>query len=225
MTGRGRLRTICVGLAAAIVAALSIVPHAAAQGPAAPTLILGGHLYPRPFGLAYVYGHAEVPATEPQSDVAGQTVVLYESAFPFTAWTQVATLTTDFEGYFAYHQTLGQNTAFRAIWQAATPVQSKDKLLKVPMKLSLRASHTRVKRRGVVTFTGAGRPAHPGARVELQEMDRHGRFKTLSSTVSSLSSAFSVRIRVRRTGVFRVLFPGDGQFGVAASRPVRVRTR
>ena len=102
---------------------------AAAQGPTAPTLILGGHLYPRPFGLAYAYGHAEVPASEPQSDVAGQTVALYESTFPFTGWTQVATLTTDFEGYFTYHQTIAQNTAFRAIWQAATPVQSKDKLI------------------------------------------------------------------------------------------------
>lgn len=225
MTGRGRLRSIYAGLAAASVAALIMTAGAAAQGPTVPTLILGGHLYPHPFGLAYVYGHAEVPATEPPGDVAGQTVVLYESVFPFTAWTQVATLTTDFEGYFAYHQTLGQNTAFRAIWQAPTPVQSKDKLLKVPMKLSLRASHTRVKRRGVVTFTGAGRPAHPGARVELQQMDKHGRFKTVSRTVSSASSAFRVRVRIRRAAVYRVLFPGDGQFGVAASHPVRVRIR
>jgi hypothetical protein len=27
---------------------------------------------------------------------------------------------------------------------------------------------------------------------------------------------------VRRGGLFRVLFAGDGQFGVSASRPVRV---
>jgi hypothetical protein len=95
----------------------------------------------------------------------------------------------------------------------------------VPLKLSLKASHTKVKKKGVVTFTGAGRPAHPGAKVELQELDKHGRYKTVSSTTASPSSQFSVRTRLRRSGVFRVLFPGDGQFGIAASRPVRVQTR
>jgi hypothetical protein len=56
-------------------------------------------------------------------------------------------------------------------------------------------------------------------------MDAHGRFKTVSRTVSSPSSAYSLRVRVRRGGVFRVLFPGDGQFAASASRPLRVRTR
>jgi hypothetical protein len=223
MIGRGSLRSICVGCAVAICIALIMPGGAAAQGPTAPTLILGGHLYPRPFGLAYAYGHAEVPASEPQSDVAGQTVALYESTFPFSAWTQVATLTTDFEGYFTYHQTIAQNTAFRAIWQAATPVQSKDKLIKLPMKLALKASHRRVKRGGVVTFSGSGSPGHPGSTVQLQQLDSHGGFKTISSAVVSPTSTFSVRLRVRRGGVFRALFPGDGQFGASASRPVRVR--
>ena len=216
--------SVRAGLATAFVAALLLPASAGAQQPTVRTLILGGHLYPRPFGLAYVYGHAEVPATEPQSDVAGQRVVLNESVFPFTAWTPVATLSTDFEGYFTYHQTLGQNTTFRAIWQAPTPVQSKDKLLKLPLKLALKASHKRVRKNGVVTFTGTGSPAHPGSKIELQKADKHGRFKTVSSTLVSASSTFSVRTRVRRGGLFRVLFPGDGQFGIAASRPVRVTT-
>jgi hypothetical protein len=216
-----------IALAAALAALLAIAGSpASAQGPVARDVILGGHLYPKPFGDTYVYGHVRVPATEPATDVAGQPVALYASVFPFTAWTQVATLTTDFEGYFSYHTTLAQNTAYRAIWQTNPPVQSKDKLVKVPLKLSLRASHTTVKKRGVVTFTGAGRPAHPGAPVELQLMDRHGRFKTVTKTAASPATTFLVRVRVRKGGgVYRVLFPGDGQFGVAASRPVRVRTR
>jgi hypothetical protein len=223
MRSRGKPRSIGVALAAAVALGLLLPGGPAAQGPTVPTLILGGHLYPRPFGLAYAYGHAEVPASEPQSDVAGQTVALYESTFPFTGWTQVATLTTDFEGYFTYHQTIAQNTAFRAIWQAATPVQSKDKLIKLPIKLALKASHRRVKRGGVVTFSGSGSPGHPGSTVQLQQMDSHGGFKTISSAVVSPTSTFSVRLRVRRGGVFRALFPGDGQFGASASRPVRVR--
>ncbi|HEX6457505.1 MAG TPA: hypothetical protein VF032_01195 [Thermoleophilaceae bacterium] len=225
MTGRGRPRSIHAALAAAMVAALLMTSQAAAQ-PAVPTLILGAHQYPRPFGLTYVYGHAEVPPTEPPSDVAGQTVVLYASTFPFTAWTPVATLTTDFEGYFTYHQTITQNTTYRAIWQTAAPVQSKDRLVKLPMKLQhFRASRTRVKRKSLVTFTGTGAPAHPGATIDLQQADRHGRFRTVSHTLSSSASTFRLRLRVRRSGVYRALFPGDGMFGIAASRPVRVTVR
>jgi len=220
--GRRHIAAVTVAVALVGVAATP----AAAQGPAVPTTILGAHLYPKPYGNTYVYGRVEVPATQPPSAVAGQTVVLYSSVFPFTTWTPVSTMTTDFEGYFSYHTTLAQNTSYRAIWQSANPpVQSRDRLVKVPLKLSLRASHTKVKKKGVVTFTGAGRPAHPGAKVELQQLDKHGRFKTVLSTTASAGSEFSLRTRVRRGGVFRVLFPGDGQFGVAASRPVRVRTR
>src|SRR5437773_3744309 len=113
MAGGGKLSSL--GAALAVWAALALLgPGAAvAQNPPVPTLILGGHLYPKPFGLAYVYGHAELPATADQSGVAGQTVVLYSSTFPYTGWVQVASLTTDFGGYFIYHQTIGQNTAFR----------------------------------------------------------------------------------------------------------------
>jgi hypothetical protein len=211
-------------IAAAAAFATLLLPGVAGAQVTAPTLILGGHLYPRPYGLAYVYGHIELPASEPPSDAAGQTVALYASGFPFTDWAQVATLTTDWEGYFTYHASIGQNTSYRAIWQAATPLQSKDKLVKLPLKLSLRASHTRVRPRGVVTFSGMGFPAHAGSKVELQQTDKHGRFKTVATGVISTGSTFRVRTRVRRGGVFRALFPGDGQFGVAASRSVRVST-
>jgi hypothetical protein len=220
MAGRGKAIALCAALAVAL--GCISAGSASAQGPTVPTLILGGHLYPRPYGNTYVYGHAELPATQDQSGIANQTVQLYASAFPFTAWTPVATLTTDFGGYFSYHTSIAQNMTYRAIWQTATPVQSKDKLVKLPLKLSFKASHTRVKRKGVVTFTGVGRPAHPGAPVELQQADRNGRFKTLAKTVLSAGNKFSVRTRLKRGGLFRTLFPGDGQFGVAASKPVRV---
>jgi hypothetical protein len=206
-----------------LVALLLLLPSGAgAQGPTVPDVILGGHLYPKPYGNTYVYGHVRVPATEPATDVAGQTVQLYASAFPFVDWQQIATLTTDWEGYFSYHTTIGQNTSYRAIWQTAAPVQSKDKLVKLPLKLSLRASHRRVKRGGVVTFAGATRPLHPGVPIDIQQMDRRGRFTTVAHTTVAPNSSFSLRARLRRGGVFRALFAGDGQFGVAASRPLRV---
>jgi len=218
MAGRGKTIALCAALAVAFACASS----ASAQGPTVPTTILGGHLYPTPYGNTYVYGHVELPATVDQSGVANQTVQLYASAFPFTAWTPVATLTTDFGGYFSYHTSIAQNMSYRAIWQANPPVQSKDKLVKLPLKLSVKPSHRRVKRKGVVTFKGAARPGHPGAPVELQQANRNGYFVTFAKTVVSTGNTFSVRTRLKRGGLFRVLFRGDGQFGVSASKPVRV---
>jgi hypothetical protein len=202
--------------------ALALPAVGSAQGPTVPTVILGGHLYPKPFGNAYVYGHVELPPTQDQSGVAGQTVQLYASGFPFLDWAPVATLTTDFGGYFTYHATIGQNTGYRAIWQTSAPVQSKDKLVKLPLKLTLKRSHSRVKRKGVVTFSGTDRPGHPGAPLELQQADRNGRFKTFARTVVSAGNTFHSRVRLRRGGLFRVLFAGDGQFGIGVSRSVRV---
>jgi hypothetical protein len=225
MAGRGNARFARAALAAALGVCALVLPVAAgAQNPPVRTLILGGHLYPKPFGDAYVYGHVEIPITEPAADLQGQTIALYQSAFPFTAFTQVTTLTTDFEGYFSFHTALAQNMTYRAIWQTNPAVQSKDKLLKLPFKLTLKASHTRIKQRGVVTFTGAGAPAHPGAAVELQQADSNGRFKTFAKTVTTPQSTFSLRTRVKRGGLFRVLFAGDGMFGISASRPLRVTT-
>jgi hypothetical protein len=194
---------------------------AAAQGVAAPEVVLGGHLYPTPYGLAYVYGRVRVPDGAPPSAVAGQQVNLYASVFPFTAWGPVATLTTDWEGYFTYHQQIAQNMSFRAIWNmGGTPVQSQDKLVTLPLRVSLRANRAGG---GRVTFSGNSFPPHPGARIYLQRLDKHGRFRTVTSTTTASSSTFKRPWRLRRPGVFRALFPGDGQFGVAASRPVRVQ--
>jgi hypothetical protein len=101
-------------------------------------------------------------------------------------------------------------------------VQSKDKLVKLPLKLSLKASHSKIRRGGVITFTGAGLPAHPGSQIELQKRDKNGYFKTVARTTASVRSTYTSRLRLRRGGVFRALFPGDNQFGISASRPIRV---
>lgn len=212
------------GIGIALAAALALgAPAAASAQVAAPEVVIGAHLYPRPFGLEYTYGQLRVPDSTPASAVQGQTVALYASVFPFTTWTQVATLTTDFKGYFSYHSTIAQNTAYHAIWEGASPLQSRDRLVKLPLRLRL---HARRGRGGLVTFSGNAYPLHPGARVLIQRMNSHGRFRNLTHTTLLSSSRFTRRVRVKgRGGVFRALFSGDGQFGISASRPLRLRLR
>lgn len=223
MARRGIGIAVAAALALCAPGAASAAVSARSAAVTAPEVVIGAHLYPRPLGLAYTYGQLRVPDSTPASAVQGQTVALYASVFPFTAWTQVATLTTDFEGYFSYHSTIAQNTAYRAVWQSAAPLQSRDRILKFPLRLSL---HARRGRGGLVTFSGNAYPLHPGARLLIQRMGSHGRFRSLTTTTLLSSSRFTRRVRVRgRGGVFRALFAGDGQFGIGASRPLRVRLR
>ena len=210
-----------VAVLGALMAIAVPASRAHAQGVTAPEVVLGAHLYPKPYGLTYVYGRLRVPDGTPASAVANQKVDLSAPVFPFNAWAVVATLTTDWEGYFSYHQTVAQNTDFDAIWHnGAADVHSKDRMVELPLRVSLRVSAGRGRR---VTFKGSSFPPHPGARIYVQQMDRHGRFRTVTSTRTAASSKFARPWRLRRPGVFRALFPGDGQFEASASRPVRVR--
>ena len=207
---------LCV-LAAAFAFALAIAAPVAAAPPTVPDVVLGGHLYPKPYGLAYTYGQVRVPLGSPQP-VSGQTVTLYQSVYPFTAWAPAATLTTDFGGYFSFHETITQNVVFRAVWNG---VVSKDKLVKMPLRVSMKA-----RRSGrAVIFRGSSYPLLVGRLVELQRQSRHGGFHTFARVRIGGSKGYERRIRMKRGGVFRALAPADPQYGVGASRPVRVRAK
>jgi hypothetical protein len=210
-SGRGH---ICAVLA---LLALWCAAPAAAAPPTVPDVVLGGHLYPKPYGLAYAYGQVRVPLGSTQP-VSGQTVTLYQSIYPFTGWAPVATLPTDFGGYFSFHETITQNVSFRAVWNG---VASKDKLVKLPLRVSLRA-----RRSGrAVIFRGSSFPALPGRTVELQRLGRHGGFHTFAQVRIATAAGYERRIRMRGGGVFRALAPADGQYAVGASRPVRVKPK
>jgi hypothetical protein len=207
------------GHALALATSLVLLVTGAAHAQDETQLVLGAHLYPKPRGLTYVYGHIKPPLGVPLTQFGGQTVVMYESVFPFLAWQQIATLTTDWQGYFSLSQTIAQNTAYRAVWQTNPPLQSKDRLVTVPLEVTLsaraRGSH--------VTFSGATSPPHPGALVALQEIDKHGRFRTVGTARLAPTNSFQRSWRLRRGGVFRALVKGDGLYGVGVSRPLRVR--
>jgi hypothetical protein len=204
------------GLVTAAALAFLAAPARAAPPPTVPDVVLGGHLYPKPYGLAYAYGQVRVPLGSTQP-VSGQTVTLYQSIYPFTGWAPVATLTTDFGGYFSFNEKITQNVSFRAVWNG---VVSKDKLVKLPLRVSMKARRSG---RSVI-FSGTSFPLLIGRVVELQRLGRHGGFHTFAR-VSIATAGYERRVRMRGGGVFRALAPADGQYGVGASRPVRVKPK
>ncbi len=203
-------------LTAALALVLALGCAASAQADPSVQLALGAHLYPMPYGLTYTYGRIKPPDGVPDTQYAGQTVLLYQSTFPYTAWQQVATLTTDWQGYFSFNETIGQSVAFRAVWGS---LQSKDRPVALPPKVTLAAA---AKGRRVM-FSGASFPPQPGRVVRLQKLSRGGRFRTIASAVSASGNGFARELRVHSGGVYRALVPASGQYGIGVSRPLRVR--
>jgi hypothetical protein len=210
---RGRASAALAAAALALAAA-----PAAAQPQTTVELALGAHLYLKPFGLTYAYGRIKPPDGVSEQQYANQTILLYQSAYPFQSWQQVATLTTDWQGYYSFNEMLTQNTAFRAIWQTDPPLQSKDRLVAVPVKVSLEARG----RRGHVTFAGSTYPALPGTVIDLQKLGRRGRFRTVATATLASGARFQRSLRIRSGGVFRALVRPGGQHGAGVSRPLRV---
>ncbi len=218
--------TFCRGHLGALAAALALAllpAAAAADDPGSVQLALGAHMYAKPAGLTYVYGRIKPPTGMPLTPYANQQIQLYQSVYPFSDWQPVATLTTDWEGFYTFNETLTQNTVFRAVWQANPPLQSKDRLVTFPLKVTLGASSTAVRKGRHVTFTGGTFPPRPGALVVLQQLSRHGRFRTVTSARLSTANQFVRSWRVRTGGVFRALVHKDGQFGGGVSRPLRIQ--
>jgi hypothetical protein len=213
-------------LALVCVLALAFAPTAATAAPQTTVqLALGAHMYAKPVGLTYVYGRIKPPNGVPLQQFAGQSIALYQSVFPFTVWQPLTTVTTDWEGYYSFNETITQNTVFRAIWQADPPLQSKDRLVLVPIKVTLAASPVRARKGRHVSFTGATFPPRPGALVLLQKLSRHGRFRTVTSARLGPANAYQRSWRVSAGGVYRALVRKDGQYGGGISRPVRVQAR
>jgi len=227
MRTSGGTQKLAAALAAALVVGLwAVAAPVSAQGPAAPEVQLNGHLYPKPFGLAYVYGHYRLPDSQPQDQAAGQPVTLYAAAFPYTAWQTVGGSTTDWKGYFSFPTKVAANTAFHAVVGSAQPLQSEDIVIHVPVRVSLEADRTKARKGQRITFTGETFPPHPGLTSYLQKMDSRDKFRDVThSALSAPSGSFSARLKLKRSGVFRLRVPRDADHigGVSSAVTITVR--
>jgi hypothetical protein len=173
-------RKLAASLAAALVVCLSAVAGPAfAQGPAVPEVQLSGHLYPKPFGLACVYGHYRLPDWQPQDQAAGQPVTLYAAAFPYAAWQAVGSSTTDWKSYFSFPTKVSANTAFHAVVGSAQPLQSEDIVIHVPVRVSLEADRTKPAR-----ASGSRSPARPSRRTRASRRTSRRWTRAASSAMS-----------------------------------------
>jgi hypothetical protein len=160
---------------------------------------------------------------------AGRAVALQSNPWPYTQGfvTQGNAQVTDASGNFSFPLlSVGQNTQYRVLMTSRPDVVSPV----VSLGVALRATaHTHRHRSGhseLVTFYGTVRPAKLGAQVAIQRLIG-STWTTINGTVTKAKTATSVRyskrVRVHRTGRFRVFIgTPDGSYASKVSSTFRI---
>lgn len=139
------------------------------------------------------YGNAYKPVTTP-------------AGAPLTATSQQ-------NGRFTFSVKPLVNTQYRAVAQASPPVTSAPRLVLVRTHVGFLVSDSTPAAGSLVRFRGTVRPAHDGRTALIQRRSPTGRFVTVARTTlrdaGTTFSSYSRRIRVNRSGVYRVKVAGD----------------
>ena len=153
-------------------------------------------------------------------------VTLRSDPYPFNnSFGRVATTTSNAAGAYSFTLTPDTSTHYRAdVKKAKSPVAA----VGVRWKVTRKVSTKHPKRGKRVLFSGLVSPAHVGGVASIQRRTG-GVWKTVKTTTlaasTATSSAYSVRVRVRRSGTYRVRVDGDGAHEAGNSRRVTLTVR
>lgn len=203
----------------AIVAALALLPGAAPAQKQPGNLTLSASAEIVKFGRSVTLSGK---LTGPKSD--GKSVTLREDSFPFDAFDNVATATTDANGDFAFTRTPTVNTHYQARQGGE---ESAVITVSVKPAVSLRVGDRTPAAGRRVRFAGRVCPEHDGAALEIQRRRAPGQWRTvrratLADVPGTACSKYSRRVRVRRDGAYRAFLAADTDHAAGTSRLRRI---
>jgi len=163
---------------------------------------------------------------------ANRDVVLQANPFPYTqGFVNVANpQVTDALGNFSFPVlSVGVTTQYRVLMPQRPEIVSPIVVVGAALQVTTRTKKVARHRHSVsVRFRGDIRPAAAGVRVDIQKL-RNGAWATVAHTraqhVSSSRSSYSTRVRIHRTGQFRVVANSDGALVSGAGRAIRIKVR
>ncbi len=151
----------------------------------------------------------------------GKSVTVQHDPFPFAAFDNIGSVTTNATGDWSFIHKPAVNTRYRA---RQAGVESSEVTVNVRAAISLRVSDSTPRAGARVRFSGRLCPEHDGATIALQRRTSKG-FRTVRSTTlvdAGTCSTYSRRLRVRRDGVYRAFFAGDADTAAGPSRRRRI---
>ena len=158
----------------------------------------------------------------------GVSVTLFAKILPSTTYVAVGTAPTANNGTYTFVHRPPRNTYYRATVNRTPPVSSGELLVKVRTLVGFRVSDATPKAGSLVRFSGIVRPRHDGRRAYVQKRSSTGRWVTVGRTtlrrLDAQSSRYSMRLRVRRSGAYRVRVLGhsDHAMGISRTRTLTV---
>jgi hypothetical protein len=161
-------------------------------------------------------------------NAAGQAVTVQADAYPVDGrYVDVGSTTTDANGDWHLAQAPTALTRYRAQAKTAPPATSDTADVGVRLRVTIRVSDRTPSRGERVRFHGTAGPAHDGKPVLVQRRTSTGSWRTVARTTlrdaGTDVSSYSRRVRVRRSGTYRIrALPQDGDHLRGTSHPRRL---
>jgi hypothetical protein len=163
---------------------------------------------------------------------ANRDVVLQANPFPYTqGFVNVANpQVTDAAGNFAFPVlSVPVTTQYRVLMPQRPEIVSPIVVVGAALQVTTTAKKVDRHRHSVsVRFRGEIRPGAAGVRVNIQKL-RKGVWTAIAHTrakdVSSSRSSYSTRVRIYRSGQFRVLAESNGPLSEGAGRAIGIKVR
>jgi hypothetical protein len=160
-------------------------------------------------------------------------VGLQRNPWPFRAFVDARRVTrTASNGSYTFTVKPTRHTRYRTVTpQPATIydtlLRSPEVLVLVRLRVGIRLSDSTPRRGQRVRFFGSVAPRHNGRKVFVQRRRADGRWRTVARTVTRKAagnrSRYSKRVRIRRSGRYRVRVRGDAHHRTGTSRTRAIR--
>src|SRR5579859_3485412 len=211
-----------------IASGLMLVPAALGKPPTGQSSVtIAASLNPVVFGSS-----TTISGQVTGKKAAGATVELQGEPFPSKAFSTVATVTANSTGHYSFTVVPTLNTMYRVMAKTAPSALSSNLLVRVRVKVTLHVSTTKPTPGQLVRFSGFVLPAYNGKVALIQRRTASGGWTTVARSKLAAAaplgtiarSKFSKRVRVTKSGTYRVWFNPADNARLPNSSPTRKLT-
>jgi len=211
-----------------LAAAALVAPAAASSAPKPPKVPGPQGVMLKPSANLVTFSQTVTSKVSVKGAKAGVNVTLQRRPSTSQTWSDVETKPTDQKGDATFTTRPRVNTAYRAVARTTPEQTSAESLVQVAPLVGFRVSDSTPRAGQRVRFAGTVRPRHTGRRVSIQRRSSTGTWVTVKRArlraATTTYSKYATRVRVRRTGTYRVrLAPhADHAEGLSRERTLTV---